>query len=291
MANVALVEELDKALSSTESEVIKQIRRDLSISFRQLVKKINDSFDKYNSESYSSSDRKILLLKELKDSLDLLGDNDKNIQKLYETLLEKSLENGQKFGEKILADNLETVNTVALPIKALKAATEDALRYVKGANAEFIDIAGSLLNQSITEGWPAKKLARILETRLGVLANRADMIARTESLKAANSGALATYRENGIEMFQFVATADERTCSLCLSRNRNVYPSNINPPPIHPRCRCVIVAIKKEWLDPTSEIKAHNKQLGELEPDYTARGPFEKKAPEPLWTARDGWIK
>lgn len=89
---------------------------------------------------------------------------------------------------------------------------------------------------------------------------RANTIARTESLRAGNSGLLAGYQQavdrgvmpEGAVTRQWQAAIDERTCAICLSiveRNKDGVGLNdqfqsddgpVDDPPVHPNCRCTV---------------------------------------------------
>lgn len=73
---------------------------------------------------------------------------------------------------------------------------------------------------------------------------RPEMIARSETTRAAANGALETYKENGIEKVRWVAALSQRTCPECEALNGQVF--NIGDakiPPQHVDCRCTIVAV------------------------------------------------
>jgi SPP1 gp7 family putative phage head morphogenesis protein len=74
--------------------------------------------------------------------------------------------------------------------------------------------------------------------------NRADMIARTESMWAYNRSSLHIYDEAGVETFEILVTGDERTCPKCKGFIGKTYTRQTLPAlPNHPRCRCVVVPL------------------------------------------------
>lgn len=91
---------------------------------------------------------------------------------------------------------------------------------------------------------------------------RAEMIARTESIRAANGGMLEVWKQakeqnllpDTMRMFWIVSN-DERTCEICkaipgMNANRTGVPiggifwlptgAHVDQPPAHPNCRCTI---------------------------------------------------
>ena len=76
----------------------------------------------------------------------------------------------------------------------------------------------------------------------------ADRIARTELSHIQNQSALDKYKEAGITHYQFLATLDGKTCEEDRELNNKIFPiseakTGINFPPLHPHCRCTILAV------------------------------------------------
>jgi len=73
---------------------------------------------------------------------------------------------------------------------------------------------------------------------------RPNTIARTETIRAANKGLIKTYKKNDIKKVRWLAAASERTCETCNTLHGQVFDINtVNAPPIHPKCRCSLLAI------------------------------------------------
>jgi len=77
---------------------------------------------------------------------------------------------------------------------------------------------------------------------------RPNMIARTETVRLANSGLRDLYEENEIEKYQYLAAIDNRTSDICLSLNGQIFnvkdgQSGVNMPPMHANCRSTIVGV------------------------------------------------
>lgn len=72
---------------------------------------------------------------------------------------------------------------------------------------------------------------------------RADMIARTETSRAVNEGALQAYEEQGRRRVRFEAAFD--ACDTCISYDQEEYMIGDRPidVPLHPNCRCTWVAV------------------------------------------------
>lgn len=99
----------------------------------------------------------------------------------------------------------------------------------------------------------AQILADRYATRLQ--GQRAKTIARTETLKAANLGRIASFEQaanNGLfardrAQLEWLAAMDDRTCALCAALNGERTPIGSTfdgeLPPRHPNCRCVTVLV------------------------------------------------
>lgn len=73
---------------------------------------------------------------------------------------------------------------------------------------------------------------------------RAEMIARTETTRLANLGALENYKENNIQKVRWIAAISDRTCPECEELNGQIFDiSDPTLPPAHVDCRCSIAPI------------------------------------------------
>jgi hypothetical protein len=153
-----------------------------------------------------------------------------------------------------------------------------------------------LLTQGMAEGWSIPQTQRHLQQifeqymRDNLLpeafawfaarmpAYRAEMIARTESIRASGRGSNSLYRAWGVEYKQWYATEDDRLCPFCAQLHEKIIPTGDNffpkggrmnvevgegedrrtltlnfgyedvvSPPAHPLCRCVLLPWRPEW--------------------------------------------
>lgn len=138
----------------------------------------------------------------------------------------------------------------ALDPGALKRALRDV-----GLDAKIQDAidSGDFLTDSFMDDAVNSYLDNYLD-------HRAETIARTESLRAGNSGLLDGYQQaadrgvfpTAAVTRQWMAAIDERTCPVCLSIVENnpdgvgldeSFQSDAGPvddPPVHPNCRCTV---------------------------------------------------
>ena len=126
----------------------------------------------------------------------------------------------------------------------------------KGVTDEMSKRTIAELTEGIQRGESIPQLtARIEDIYQNVGVGRAEAIARTETMKAVNQGALDEYKKDGFVKVQWLAAMDERTCTRhipgpwvqyagCGDLNYKKFNINEVPPlPFHVNCRCTTVPI------------------------------------------------
>lgn len=155
--------------------------------------------------------------------------------------------------KRLVGDAIEQGRTVAqlrtdiLPVVRILGLTGRDARAVLNYQAR-------LTEQGVTLERRGTLLSRYAE---GLLKQRAEVIARTETMRALNAGQMALWRESiqhgmldpAKTQRVWLTAADERVCTaICLPMHRQAVPLNksfetgdgdeIESPPAHPRCRC-----------------------------------------------------
>lgn len=73
---------------------------------------------------------------------------------------------------------------------------------------------------------------------------RALAIARTETVRLSNLGAIENYKNNNIDKIRWIAAMSDRTCPECEGLNGIIFPINTAPaPPLHTLCRCTTAPV------------------------------------------------
>jgi SPP1 gp7 family putative phage head morphogenesis protein len=150
----------------------------------------------------------------------------------------------------------------AMTVNATSTARSQAaelvgMKYVDGKlvpnpNAKWAitDATRDMIRQTATdavrEGWSNQKLAKILRADNAFSRARAITIARTETSRAQNDGAIAGWKAtNIVAAKQWVVAPD--CCDICLLLNGKVVPLDQHfpggGPPKHPNCRCGLKAV------------------------------------------------
>lgn len=130
-----------------------------------------------------------------------------------------------------------------------------------------------VMARALATGASIPKTAALLRRSSGLVETyrgRFVAIARTEVQRVANDVAAASYAENAdvLSGVQWLSTLDSRTCLVCAPKHNTVYPLVLGQPvgldrrpPVHPRCRCFLAPVVREW----GEIVAMNpKRAAEL---------------------------
>jgi uncharacterized protein with gpF-like domain len=132
--------------------------------------------------------------------------------------------------------------------------------------------------QAQAEGWSVPHLREEITARYAEFdEQRADMIARTETIRSSNAGTHEAWRLAGIERTQWYASIDGRECEFCgalmerygpgtdgisvtenyvnegddvsvqaedgTTRSMTANYGNVAYPPLHVNCRCTILAV------------------------------------------------
>lgn len=161
------------------------------------------------------------------------------------------------------ADVLEEMRAAGLPMKPVPLGVQRA--HVREAK-ERIKSAISLAEQAEAQWQQAIHTAReaggrklltdraVRSARADVMANLEYRVARTAATEGARTMNLERKFVRRIALadtphyVQWDATLDKRTCSTCLALHGKRFPKGDEPPPppIHPRCRCIIRAVPRK---------------------------------------------
>ena len=112
--------------------------------------------------------------------------------------------------------------------------------------ARLSESLNTLFMQGVARGQNPKKIAEAMSDRYGTDYRNCERLARTEFLHMENAATYDSFKEHGVEKYQFVCGLDERTCPECGALDGTVHElkyaeEGINYPVIHPQCRCTVV--------------------------------------------------
>ena len=100
---------------------------------------------------------------------------------------------------------------------------------------------------AIHRGSSIQQLSKDLAQRMEVGYKNAERLIRTELNAVENKASADAMKDAEFTHYQFMATLDRRTCARCGERDGEIFAladmnQGENAPPLHPRCRCTIVA-------------------------------------------------
>ncbi|MBU7455852.1 minor capsid protein [Leuconostoc fallax] len=115
-----------------------------------------------------------------------------------------------------------------------------------------------LVKAAINGSNPRVTAKKMRDSFGGTKANT-ERLVRTESTYVANATAAKRYDDYGVKKYEFIATLDNRTSSICRHLNGNEYSIDefqpgTNAPAMHPNCRSTIAPA-------TSDLTKYNKYL------------------------------
>ena len=112
------------------------------------------------------------------------------------------------------------------------------------------------ITQMLIRGESSKKVAQRVATRMNASYKNAVRLVQTEHSYCMNEASKYTYEDLNIEKYEFLATLDRRTCSVCGKLDGKVFNSKdaitgLNYPPLHPNDRCTTVPYYEDDEDDT----------------------------------------
>lgn len=176
-----------------------------------------------------------------------------------DSVIRDAFRNGFKDASKKLGLNLDS--------SYLNLVEKNALDYVQQNNFDSIFNLSNDLKQNIRkvlyDGISQKKsieeitndllklpLEKLPESKF-TLAQRAEMIAKTEYMRAYNRGSLYTYKEVGIEYVR-IMNHGENICDYCIGLAHSgifTIDEAMDLIPAHPRCKCTYEPVIPEGFD------------------------------------------
>jgi hypothetical protein len=194
-----LVERYNKLLQTTEKTSIDKLNSVLDSSFNRLVRRARVQM---RLGSADPSLRNLALLQEFRQLVPVFNPARVDAyDRLFQRLVVQAQTNGLAVADE-LTGKVKTGSRVdvSIPLEATVAATAQAKGYLRKHGERFATTSAEVVAQGIAEGRPTDAITNDLRLRLGVVKSRADVIARTESLRAYNSASNQYYAANGIDL-------------------------------------------------------------------------------------------
>lgn len=132
-------------------------------------------------------------------------------------------------------------------IEKVKLLASRSFGELEGVTSQMGQRMGRILAQGLTEGANPRDIADDLDGELGLGARRAEVIARTEIVRAHAEGQLDAFEKLGVSELgvevEWSTAGDDRVCEECASMEGKVFAVEDahDMIPAHPNCRCAFI--------------------------------------------------
>ena len=279
-----LIEAYNTALKDQEQQTIDIVNKSLDKAFNRLLRR---TYSQIRSGQFQTAERNARTLELIPP---LLPDRSDEYLLAFRRLLSRSTTFGLDLAAQLSASVSSSQVSVSVPVEAVTAAARQARGYLERHGRTFATTSAEVLAQGIAEGRPTDEITQDLKRRLNVTKSRAEVIVRTESLRAHNEASRNYYTQNGIDLVMYFATSDDRSCPYCTAHAGNVFKRNAITVPPHPRCRCYLAPYSDDVFDIDPEYDVMRKKHRQEVLSYArskgvdlSYGPasFEELAPTP----------
>ena len=285
-----LVEEYNLILKREETKTIQTLNKVLDKSFNRIVRRTRVWI---RTKDAPRTERDIALMRELRELVTAVhpGRADE-YDRLFTDVLAKAQTAGVDVADALvgqMAGERPRID-VSIPLEATLAAAKQSHGYLRKHGEHFAETTAEIVASGIAEGRSGDRIVKDMRDRLGVVKSRAEVIVRTETLRAYNEASNSYYAQNGIDQVLYYATADDRSCPICAPRGGKIYKRTDIRVPVHPRCRCYlapwdsdIAAIDPDYRKAGERHQKEMEVVNTIEPVNLSRaGVFEEFAPIPL---------
>ncbi len=163
----------------------------------------------------------------------------KYTQQAYQRGAEKANSELRKLGIEISIPS----KLIVIDEATLNVLENMSMDLVTGLSADTKKELARELREGLLSGEGSYKLKKRISKVFKMSTYRAEMIARTETIRSFNAAAWDRYRRVGVKKFRWIAALDERMCVVCGAKDGEVFRGTDQRPPAHPNCRCAIIPI------------------------------------------------
>jgi SPP1 gp7 family putative phage head morphogenesis protein len=288
-----LVERYNELLRTSEDDVVRLLLQLLDQSFNRLVRRARVHM---RIGRVDPVQRNLALLQEFRQLVpsfrpDRIDAYDRLLQSLVSQANTRGIEVADNLTQRMAPERPRV--DVSIPLEATVAAAAQAKGYLRKHGERFATTSAEVVARGIVEGRPTETMVRDMRSRLSVVKSRAEMIVRTESLRAYNEASNTYYARQGIDLCMWYATADDRACPICAPRAGQIYKRAEVKAPCHPRCRCYlapwdaeIAAMDHDYARQrqrhADEIRKAYKRVSSEPVNLNRAAVFEQLAPKPV---------
>lgn len=254
-----IVGRYDKATANLEQATVVRLFRALDKSYRSLTSDLEKGWDKVaKNRSIFPQQQRLLLLDQLGDLINLTAPSAKSsYENLLYSAIEKGAEGGLVMTDRLMeaidpsAETLEILrSTTGVPVEALKNQASEGLRRLYRYGEDGASAISAIVEQGLVQNWGPRKVADAIRAGVvGVVKSKAETLARTEIMSSFNGAAKLRIQQHGAKLLWQSQGKDRLTCPVCVSRNMQVFDPTQIQFQAHPRCRCVAVPWREDWIE------------------------------------------
>ena len=129
-------------------------------------------------------------------------------------------------------------------------------QFAEGLGDTTVDLLKDAMTAGMEQGLSMDGISELI-SQVFDDETRADLIARTETIRASNYGALEGYKQSGVvNQKEWLCTEDDRLCEECSAMDGTVIDlddnfqdeedndyEDVGAPPLHPNCRCTLIPV------------------------------------------------
>lgn len=255
-----LIDRYNTLLRTTEDGIMRLLDGVLDASFRRLVIRVRAQM---KAGAADPAQRNLALLQEFRQ---LVPAYNPDRVDAYDRIFRNLALSAQDHGLGIAGELTEAAFPghdridVTIPLDATLEAAKQSRGYLVRHGQQFAETTATTIAQGIAEGRPTDAMIQDMRSRLGVVKSRADVIVRTEALRAYNAASDTYYAAHDISLVMYYATADDRSCPYCVPRAGNIYRRGEIEVPLHPRCRCYLAP----WHEDTAKMDPNYNNMRNL---------------------------
>ncbi len=251
----SILRQADRILQSAEDKAVRAINRTLRARLAELEARLK-RLDRQRLLGIADTAKREARARELLAQLSAaiqafdLGDRDTGVPQAMREAIVEAHRTGVDTATKLLASYDDSLDVrAAIDLEAVNAALQNVQARLSRHSEEFRQRAEDAIVSGLVRGEGPRRVAARLRDATGVSIADAERVARTETIRAHDASARATYGRNNVELIQCCETLDSKVCGYCATRHMHVYKIEDCPIPQHPNCRGTPLPWRQEWLD------------------------------------------
>jgi SPP1 gp7 family putative phage head morphogenesis protein len=175
-----------------------------------------------------------------------------------------------------VADHPEVVGRFDVENPNVQEFIQDySYKFAEEAMTNLVEEVRGVIDDGMSEGLGNREISSMLQEVFDYReSSYSDLVARTETIRASNAGAIESYKQSGVvRAKEWLCTEDDRLCEFCSAMNGTIIElddnffdegddftlgknslamdyEDVGGPPLHPNCRCTLIPVVDEQYLP-----------------------------------------